>query len=566
MKKFKILKYISLLGLAVLLTYGCTKDFDEYNKDPYGFDATSVNPAYFVSNVLQKTFVHNRYSFWRGPLIHGDRFADHVRFGFAASWWDDGLSYEYHDSYTNAWWSVSFQNNPGNINELLKITATGGTKENKYLHAVGKICKVLFYQQMTDIFGDIPYSEAGNPDIPTPKYDAQVDIYKDMILLLGEAMDAIGDKEFIEEAGFNLAEGDLMYDGNLQQWKKLANTLRLRLAMRAYGATGADFAATAANACLGSPLLATPEDFARIPLDSKDKWHASGYTHVWWDFSWANSARWTLSNSLVSLLRDNNDPRIAIMAAPSQGGQARFVKSEIDNFDEAFAIITGLFDDADVEYTVITDVDTVYVEFAENTYYVGQPARFNGIIKPLVKFQFFATPNEYVVDASANYGETSLAPVPVVTVAESYFLQAEAALLGMGSGNADNLYKEGIRMSMKQWGIEDVDIDVFLTDEPIATLSGTTEEQIGMINSQRWLANFTNGFEAWTVMRKSGYPKSATADIPNNTFYAPGTVGDGIPYRMRYPSSEDNLNPANLAEAVARQGDNTQKTKLWWAK
>src|SRR5690606_23599456 len=131
----------------------------------------------------------------------------------------------------------------------------GGELENEYMYAMALIIKGLYYQMYTETFGMVPYTEAGVEGILTPKYDTQQTIYKGIIAELDEAMTIIGSTERTGLGVDDAGENDLYCGGDLQQWKRLANTLKLRIGMRALGADGDDFAATAISEALSSPLL-----------------------------------------------------------------------------------------------------------------------------------------------------------------------------------------------------------------------------------------------------------------------------------------------------------------------
>ena len=123
----------------------------------------------------------------------------------------------------------------------LNLVGEGGTLENDKYYAIGLIMKGLYYQLYTDQVGMIPYSEASNPDITLPKYDAQIDIYKGVISELNQAISIIGDNVLTGTGVDILSDNDVLFNGDLQKWKQLANSLKLRMALRAHGAVGEDF-------------------------------------------------------------------------------------------------------------------------------------------------------------------------------------------------------------------------------------------------------------------------------------------------------------------------------------
>lgn len=217
-----------------------------------------------------------------------------------------------------------------------------------------------------------------------------------------------------------------------------------------------------------------------------------------------------------------------------------------------------------VDYTR-TDLvgGNVEVTMTENVYYVGQPTRLNGKIQPFVPFEFFSTPAEIIIEkknAGPIRGELIMAS------AEASFLKAEAALKGIGSGNAQDFYQEGIRQAMKLWEVGDGEIDTYLSTESMALLNGTQDENLEKVATQRWTMSYTDGFEAWAIVRKSGYPKELAQGVSDIDIYGLGDINGKYPQRMRYGNGAANKNGENYNKAVAAQGTDAQDTKLWWAK
>ena len=209
---------------------------------------------------------------------------------------------------------------------------------------------------------------------------------------------------------------------------------------------------------------------------------------------------------------------------------------------------------------------TVTITVPGGVDYVGQPTRMNSKIKPFLYTKLFSKPSDYIVEAK-NIGKP-IAPKLVMTAAESHLMVAEAAIKGIGSG-ANTHYQKGIEHSMRMWGVDGADISTFLGNETIATLSGTTAEQLAQVATQRWIAHYTDGLEAWSVVRDSGSPAGLPAvktTITDNDIYVMGDLNGVYPQRMRYGGSAYNKNEANVNAANAIQGADLQATKLWWAK
>ena len=560
MKNIKQLMYSTLCLLSIV---SCTEDFDEINTNNQGFTSDEVSAKYFLTSTQVGLYGPGRFEYWRAQLIHSDRFAGHFTFGHNASWWSDELSYTYNAGYTDAaygWLSGYF----GNIKSFSDLTVEGGEFENQYMYAMALIMKGLYYQMYTETFGMVPYSEAGVDGILTPVYDAQSDIYKGIIADLDTAMSLIGDAERtgtgIDDAGSN----DIYCGGDLQQWKRLANTLKLRIGSRALGATGDDFGATAIEEALASPLLDADSGSVIMTKDNViSEWTSSSYGDVWNDFGAGSD--WTVSDVLINFLQENNDPRLAIYAQPAVGGTFVFSQPEeveaVAPYQERLAFVISALDNAGAVYSISTSgtETTITVDPGQ---YIGQPVRTNADTYPFMRYAMFSTPGERIIQRRGQQVNTY--PEIILSSAESYFLQAEAALKGLGGGDPQALLSMGITEAMTLWGLSSGDAETYIAGTDLADIStGTTEEKLEKIAIQRWLASYTDGFEAWAVVRKTGYPASLAAGVENQTIYALGTLNGAYPQRLRYGSSAQ-VN-SNYSTAVGIQGPDVQGTKLWFA-
>jgi hypothetical protein len=132
--------------------------------------------------------------------------------------------------------------------------------------------------------------------------------------------------------------------------------------------------------------------------------------------------------------------------------------------------------------------------------------------------------------------------------------------------SAQTLYQEGIRQAMKLWGVGDGDIETYLSEEPYALLNGTMEENMAKIATQRWIMSYTDGFEAWAIVRDMGYPAELAQGVSDIDIFGFGDINGNYPQRLRYGNSASNKNPQNYSAALAVQGPDAQDTKLWWAK
>ncbi|GGF32542.1 SusD/RagB family nutrient-binding outer membrane lipoprotein [Echinicola rosea] len=566
-----ILHKTTLVGLMTSLTLGaCTSNFEEMNTNPNLIGKDDASARYFLTELMIRPYIPARYNYWRANLLHTDRYAGHFTLGQNGNWWSDELGYSYNVAYTDAAWD-HYNGLLGTVKQLLEFTAPGGAFENELTHAVVLILKSHYFQLYTDTFGMIPYSEVfTDENVSLPKFDAQMDIYKGIIADLDAAMAAIGDNTSTGDALEDLGDNDVIYGGDLQKWKRFANTLKLKMAMRAQGAEGDDFSQAAINEALGAPLLSEGES-ALIEKDLEiSQWDYSTYADVWHNFGVGSD--WVLGRELIDYLRDNNDPRLAQYANPAEGGEFTLTRPEESEDAEGYNLfpkrtnfLRELFDESEAEYTWDDQGDAIVVTMPENTNFIGQPVRLSGEMSSLLQFGFFSKPSDLVIQQK-NQGGTST-PETVLLSAEAYFLQAEAVLKGIGSGDAQEMYQMGIREAMRVWAVDDAAIDAFLAAEPIAQLDGTVDENLEKVAIQRWIAHYTDGYEAWAIVRDTGYPASLAAGVSDYDLYGPGTITAGAyPQRLRYGSSLQASNPENYQDAIDMQGADMQGTKLWWAK
>ena len=558
-------KTLLYLAFGFLFTFSaCTEDFDEINENPTALTAKDVSAKFFVTNTQQQFFGPNRYPYWRGPIIHVDRFSGHTAFGYKANWWSDGLGYTYTGGYTGAVYGYMEGYN-STLSSFTNFVKPGGTLENDKYYAIALIMKGLYYQKYADTFGAAPFNEASNPDIVTPKFDSVKTIYEGVIADLDEAIGIIGDAATTGVGPELLGENDLFFNGDMQKWKQLANSLKLKMALRGHGDAGADYSAHVSSA-LSSGILAN--DNALMARDTEiSTWASAVYGDVWGPFY--GGGNWHLGSKLVDHLRNNNDPRLSKYAMPIKGGTFTLERassgSNMDLFEKHtdFLVNHLIASGADVTDSGVTG-DTRTVTVAAGAY-VGQPVRMNSKIKPHLHRQFFSEPSTIVVQTK-NQGKP-IFPQIVMTAAESHFLAAHAALLGIGS-DANGHYQMGLRHAMKLWDVPDAEIDAFIASEDMASLNGTMEENLEKIAIQRWIAYFTEGYEAWAVVRDTGYPKLPGMETTalDGDMYELGDLNGAYPQRMRYGSSAYNTNGDNVNAALAEQGPDVQATKLFWAK
>lgn len=556
-------KILVLLFTGLLFTQ-CTDGFEEMNTRPDAFTQDEVSAKFFVTNPQFQLYAPDRFPYWRAHLIHMDRFAGHFTFGNNGSWWNDGLAYTYNAGYTDASWGW-LAGYIGNLDNFTRQVEEGGEFENEYMFAMALIMKGLYFQMYTDVFGMVPYTEASNPDIVTPQFDDQGTIYRGIIADLDNAMSIIGDEERTGPNVDDVGDNDLYYGGDLQKWKKLANTLKLRVAMRALGAPSENFAQAAITSALAAPLLETSDENALLTKDETiSQWGSAAYGDVWYNFG--RGSDWKVGKTVIDYLRNYDDPRLPLYAQPAPGGVVELQRpegSQAAGYDKRVNFILGELDAAGVDYTREETDAGIRVTMPENAYYVGQPSRLNANVQPFVAFEFFSNPQEDIIRRK---NEGFIRPEIIMTSAEAWFLRAEAAVRGLSGEDAQEMHQNGIRQAMELWGVSSGDIDTYLAESDLALLNGSNEENIEKIAIQRWLNAYTDGFEGFAIVRDMGFPAELANGVSDFDIYASGDNNGAYPQRLRYGNQALNTNGSNVAAAVSEQGADDIGTKLWFAK
>jgi hypothetical protein len=553
---------ILLLGLFLGVMVSCTDDFNEINVQPDALAVSDVSAKFFVTSLQKGLFKPVAGPLWFGQIFHQDQYAGQHAGGHSQYSWDGNFGWEYTgwlQEGTNGW--LAGYNS--SLTAYMNLVGEGGVLENDQYYAIGLIMKGLYYQLYTDQVGMIPYSEASDPEITLPKYDEQIDIYRGVISELSQAISIIGNKTETGQGVDRLAENDVLFNGNMQNWKQLANSLKLRMGLRAHGAAGEDFAATAISEAISSGVLADSDALFTSFNQVANIWvEHCNYGDIFYGFG--EGGQWKVAEPMVNALSSSNDPRLSLMSKPSPGGEVTIDISQASNKQITFLKNTldkaGLVLDAD--YTWSQTAEDLTITMAENTHHVGLPVRLSPNIKGLFNGNLFSSPVDVVVNKSNEGGDIS--PSVVMTAAESHFMIAEAIVKGLASGDAASHYQIGLEHAMNLWGTA---INDDFAESKMGTLTGSNEEKLEKIATQRWLANYTNGYEAWAIVRDTGYPTSAiTTSSDNDIRSLSGAMNGAYANRLRYISSAYTSNAANIQEAVSKQGSDVKATKLWWSK
>ncbi len=510
--------YISLM--LVLLLAGCDKDFEQLNINPNLVSKNDFNPA-FLFPPAQYGVTNDYYT----DAFYGSAMVQHFSTLLeGGSSWTEGDKYIYHKGHNEVLWLTHYDV----VKNLVDIIeSTRELEQYNNLHQMARIWKVLTFQRLTDVYGDLPYSEAGlayYKQMTRPQYVKQKDIYAYMLNELDDAVNKLR----LDQRDYG--EFDIFYEGDLAKWKKLGNTLMLRLGMRLSKVQPAE-AEKWVKKAYSKGLFESNNDNLLVKFPSKT---TVGYFHA---LNWlmsqtgtANSGK--LAKTFVDFLKSHNDPRLQYTAGVYSNPQ----DPSTGNLDPAVqkGMPSGL--------TVTSIVN-------DPSYDPNDPLgydQYSGIRR----------------DVYSKLDGVRM----LVTYAETQFLLAEAATRGWISGNARDFYNNGVKGAMKMLSqydpiasISDDEITTYLNNYPFVG-TGNKEAAIEQISTQYWAAALFIGIEAWSNWRRTGYPKL----IP--TSYISNETNGQIPRRLIYPDNELALNGEKFKEAIARQGPDTFMTRVWWDK
>ena len=316
MKKFTlyILTAFGLMGLAT----SCN-DFGDVNNDPMNLNPGVVDYKMEFTQV-EAQICGSDWDVWRNGCIYTANMIQHT----ASVDWAYGVFYTWNDQYSGAYWGGFYSGGRAAIRNIIDVMNNWeGDPAYTNEYQMCRILKAYMFQNMTDLYGDVPYSEAGqgystNP-IPYPKYDTQEAIYDDLLKELDEAQAALS-----TSAGNTIGAADVIYGGDAAKWKKFANSLMLRVAMR-LTKVAPDKAKTWVAKAVSNGLFVSNDDNAivRHTNGSPSDDSAEPYGKV---FSSLDTQAFYISETFINILQD--DPRLSL--AP-RDIVARAIDNEMKN-------------------------------------------------------------------------------------------------------------------------------------------------------------------------------------------------------------------------------------------
>lgn len=371
--------------------------------------------------------------------------------------------------------------------------------------AVSLILQAWMSQVLTDMWGDVPYSQASaaNAETPvyTPAFDFQGDIYSGLIASLDRA------NSLLSGANLPAIKGDIIFNGDLEKWRRFANSLQLRVALRLSKADAGLAQSVIAKIYNGGatyPVMESNADNAALvylssfpnahPVSEVNRYRVGSYNE------------YRISETLEGVLRAYDDPRLERFADPTANSVAA-------GTPEISGMRNGIVDGPAYEYK-------------------GGDAFLSKFNIELFHF-----------DPNANEGR-------LMTYSEVAFILAEAAHRGWINADAEEWYGRGVSANFEYWGVP-MPTDYLTVNAPY---NGEWES----IMNQKYIALFYIDYQGFIEYRRTGYP-TTIAPGPD-AFYSE------YPSRFEYPSKEQALNAANYDAAVARQGPDLITTPVWWEK
>ncbi len=537
------MKYIVKLTLCLLLTIllvaGCdTEELHNLNINPQAVTEIDLNYLFSAAELSIASnggSGDNRYIDWRTNIGLASTAIQQLATpgGISAN----GNFYRHNEETSAAPFEFTYNDQLKNISEILRQTEPGGFDEGNKVNMrnAARILRAFSFQRLTDFYGSIPYFEAnrglegineGKQGILFPTYDKQSVIYADLLKELDEATAAMSASN--PDDGFSKA--DMIYEGDIDQWKRWGYSLMLRLAMRASN-VAPDMANTYVTKAVAGGVFTSNEDNVWIPMDvGPSEWQdQNGISRAFYPGDGGNPS--FLSKTLIDFLKGANpndvaddDPRLMILS----GGIAKW---------DAAA------------WTPIT-TDPLEQRGLPNGFFTSDIEAMEG--GPVVLEETFSRINYLMLDDND--------PYMIMNYAEVEFLLAEALERGIGTGiagTAQTHYEAGVKAAMQMYAPYDPSLTV--ADEEVATYLaqypyGVYKPALEMIGEQMWVSKFFNWWEAWSDWRRTGYPQlvAFTSDETNVT-------GGTIPVRLQYPATEVAANP-NFNQA----NNNNYTSPVWW--
>lgn len=478
-------KFLGLLAASAVFFASCTEDWNEMNTNP---NQPSEVPA---SNVLGAGMT----------VVAGQLFGERIGIYYAGTWSGQLAAigagdYEFRVDINNSQWDNLYRG----MAYFVDAAEIARVEGNQNLEAVAQIMKAYTAHQVTDMWGDIPYTQAFLLDeegILSPEFDSQAAVYEKILTELEEA------NSMLDPNGSALGVGDFIYGGDIQKWKKFANSVRLRVAMRMSSVVPQEAAAVLSQIMGNAATYPVFEDH----LDNAYmEWPGVGANIEPWRQRLGaptnKTDQYRTNHELIQTLKDLDDPRLPVYADQNENGVFNGYKMGIGQTSDP-------------------------MNNQANVSHIGN-----------------------------RFGYDDMGFSPFMNAAQVWFIKAEAFERSLvAGGNSQEAYERGITVSLVENGISQESIDEYLQSPGVAWDSGSTTN-LEKIRLQNWIGLFKQSVEAWAEVRRTDVP--VLDDVSND--YAANH--NRPPFRMAYPANEIAHNqrfPSGIVEEDIFYG-----IQVWW--
>ena len=540
MKRLQYIKY-SLLVLLIEIMAGCT-NFDELNTNPT--QSMNMDPNLQITTI--ELFQTNRTDDWHRFFIYPGGFMNQWTQDYAVVWY--GGKGEKNQSYFSVYWDMYYLYTIKNAVDV--EMRTRDIPEYTNINAMARILKVQNFLRLTDIYGDVPYFDAGMAYYTgnfKPKYDTQEDIYNDFFKELREAAAELS-------PDYPKATADLYYDGNIDSWKKFANSLRLRIAMRLIK-VNPEKAKTEVQSAIdpvGGGVFTSNNDICYVKHDNVESGVMPSAGNGIANILYRTNNTFCFARELIVTMEDLGDPRIRYYGTSFLNDNVR-----TDITDEVLAYfannpqpVTG----KEAYWELTVPARTYTYDLQGDDWRGPIDLEINGQTVTVSRVEQVLRPSKYITNWASPYIHLSYAEVE--------FLLAEAVYRGYISGDAQEHFKNGLEAAVNQWSLFGVNVPAdaattYSNRNPLRT--GAELQQIG---TQLWILNVLDPLETWSNWRRLGQP-----NIPKYENYPASDPDRLLPRRIEYPMNEQVSNPEEWAKAVQRMGGTDDwLNRVWWDK
>lgn len=428
----KTIRNFTILLFSLLFLVSCDNGFETMNQDPN--NPRAVPSSLLITGIVRGAQNESYSTFTGGDM--GACWSQH----FSKVQYNDEERYQPRQGVITRVWDTYYTVVIADALAMQKIATEEG---NKNMQGVALTLQAYGFAFLTDLYGDIPFSEALKTEqgIIAPKYDKQADVYTGVLKMLDDAIALLGTSGTID------ATNDILYQGNAQNWKKFATSLKFRVLMRAskkLESTPTFKTQLQALVNSGNLFQSNAQEAKLIYLSANPSANP-----LYESIVFGTRGEWKINAKMVEILVLNSDPRLPIYAQKNAAGAYRGKPAGIVNVPSD-----------DYNYTNVSALGTFY-------------------LKPEL-------------------------PAFFISHSELKFLMAEAVVKGYITGNAETFFQDGIRSNLEFNGVASADVTTYLAQKGVLAVAQTAA--LTQIYTQNWIGLFSQGVESWTEWRRTKTP------------------------------------------------------------